>query len=153
MPSRAVLYESGAITVYYRVDGGQRLLIGGRGPMREVTRTDAISHLLAYAIKLWPVLAQTGWGNAWGGRLAMTRDHYPHVHEPARGMLICLGYNGRGVALSSAMGAQLARRIMNPKADFDMPLTGIKGIRLHAFWPLGVRGAIAFGRLGDFLGM
>ena len=36
MPGRSVLYESGAITVYYRVDTGRRLLIGGRGPMREV---------------------------------------------------------------------------------------------------------------------
>ena len=36
MPGRSVLYESGAITVYYRVDAEQRLLIGGRGPMREV---------------------------------------------------------------------------------------------------------------------
>ncbi len=42
MPSRAVLYESGAITVYYRVDAGGRLLIGGRGPQHEVSATAAI---------------------------------------------------------------------------------------------------------------
>ena len=34
MPSRPVLYESGHITVYYRVDQHNRLLMGGRGPMR-----------------------------------------------------------------------------------------------------------------------
>jgi glycine/D-amino acid oxidase-like deaminating enzyme len=153
MPSRCVLYESGAVTVYYRVDAGGRLLIGGRGPMREIQAAAAIPHLLAYARELWPALAQTAWTHAWGGRLAMTQDHYPHVHEPAGGVLVCLGYNGRGVALGTAMGAQLADRIIDPQARFDMPITPLKTIPLHALWPLAVRAAIARGRLSDFLGI
>jgi glycine/D-amino acid oxidase-like deaminating enzyme len=153
MPSRAVLYESGTVTVYYRVDSNQRLLIGGRGPVREISSTMAIPYLLRYANVLWPALAQTGWTHAWGGRLAMTPDHYPHIHEPADGVLICLGYNGRGVAMGTAMGAQLAARILNRSSEFDMPITGMKSIPLHALWPLGVRAAIAHGRLSDFLGI
>jgi glycine/D-amino acid oxidase-like deaminating enzyme len=153
MPSRAVLYESGAITVYYRVDSGGRLLIGGRGPMREIAAATAIPHLTAYARILWPALAQTPWTHAWGGRLAMTPDHYPHVHEPADGVSICLGYNGRGVAMSTAMGAQIARRLADRAASFDMPITPMRSIPLHALWPLGVRAAIAHGRISDFLGL
>jgi glycine/D-amino acid oxidase-like deaminating enzyme len=153
MPSRAVLYESGTVTVYYRVDTGQRLLIGGRGPMREISATSNIPHLLAYARTLWPVLVQAEWSHAWGGRLAMTPDQYPHIHEPAEGVLICLGYNGRGIAMGTAMGAQLARRLMNRSSEFDMPITDMKSIRLHAMWPLAVRAAIAHGRLSDFLGI
>ncbi len=72
MPSRAALYESGAVTVYYRVDTDQRLLIGGRGPQREVSAPSALPHLLAYARTLWPILSETQWTHAWGGRLAMT---------------------------------------------------------------------------------
>ena len=59
MPSRAVLYESGTVTVYYRMDAGQRLLIGGRGPMREIAAISSIPHLPAYASELWPALAGT----------------------------------------------------------------------------------------------
>jgi glycine/D-amino acid oxidase-like deaminating enzyme len=153
MPGRAVLYESGTVTVYYRVDAGQRLLIGGRGPVREISSTAAIPYLLSYARKLWPDLAQTQWTHAWGGRLAMTPDHYPHVHEPAEGVLICLGYNGRGMAMGTAMGAQLASKIVNPSSEFALPVTGMKSIPLHALWPLAVRAAIAHGRLSDFLGI
>ena len=58
MPGRSVLYESGAITVYYRVDARRRLLIGGRGPLREINAAAAIPHLLAYARRLWPMLAE-----------------------------------------------------------------------------------------------
>jgi glycine/D-amino acid oxidase-like deaminating enzyme len=153
MPSRAVLYESGTVTVYYRVDAHQRLLIGGRGPLREVSAASSIPHLLNYARALWPGLEQTPWTHAWGGRLAMTRDQNPHIHEPADGVLICLGYNGRGVAMGTALGAQLARRIMNPASEFDMPISDMKAIRMHALWPLAVKAAIAYGRLTDFLGI
>jgi glycine/D-amino acid oxidase-like deaminating enzyme len=153
MPRRAVLYESGAVTVYYRVDTAQRLLIGGRGPMREISAATAIPHLLAYARALWPALAQAEWSHAWGGRLAMTPDQYLHIHEPADGVLICVGYNGRGVAMGTAMGAQLARRLMDRSSEFDMPITELKGIRLHALWPLAVSAAIAHGRLTDYLGI
>jgi glycine/D-amino acid oxidase-like deaminating enzyme len=153
MPSRAVLYESGAITVYYRIDSDRRLLIGGRGPMREIDSAGAIPHLTAYARELWPILEGVRWTHAWGGRLAMTRDHYPHVHEPERGVLVCLGYNGRGVAMATAMGAQLARRITRPELPFDMPVTDMKTIALHPFWPAGVKAAILYGRMSDFLGL
>jgi glycine/D-amino acid oxidase-like deaminating enzyme len=153
MPGRAVLYESGAITVYYRVDSGQRLLIGGRGPMREIESTDSIRHLLLYAEKLWPALRGVAWPHAWGGRLAMTRDAYPHVHEPAPGVLICLGYNGRGVAMATTMGAQLANRILNPAGGFDMPISSMKPMALHALWPLAVRAAILRGRVSDSFGL
>jgi glycine/D-amino acid oxidase-like deaminating enzyme len=153
MPSRAVLYESGTVTVYYRVDCGRRLLIGGRGPMREISSASAIPYLLAYARTLWPALAAAQWKYAWGGRLAMTPDQYLHIHEPAGGVTACLGYNGRGVAMATAMGAQLARRLMNPSFQFDMPITGMKLIRFHSLWKLAVRAAIAHGRITDFLGI
>jgi glycine/D-amino acid oxidase-like deaminating enzyme len=83
----------------------------------------------------------------------MTTDHYPHVHEPQPGVTICLGYNGRGVAMSTAMGAMLAARIAKPQTRFNMPITDIRGIPFHAFWRTGVRAAIARGRLFDWLGI
>jgi glycine/D-amino acid oxidase-like deaminating enzyme len=153
LPGRAVLYEAGAITVYYRVDRAGRLLIGGRGPQREISSTVPLAHLTDYARRLWPALRGVEWTHAWGGRLAMTRDHYPHLHEPAPGIIACLGYNGRGVAMATTMGAQIAKRILNPAADLDMPITTLRPIGLHAAWPLAVHAAIARGRLCDFLGV
>jgi glycine/D-amino acid oxidase-like deaminating enzyme len=153
LPDRPVLYESGNITVYYRIDSRQRLLIGGRGPMHEIDAPAAIPHLTRYAAKLWPLLEGIDWTHAWGGRLAMTRDHYPHVHEPAPGVLICLGYNGRGVAMATAMGRALADRMAHPTSAFDMPLTPVAPLPLHAFWPVVVKAAILSGRVRDFLGI
>jgi glycine/D-amino acid oxidase-like deaminating enzyme len=153
MPARPVLYESGAVTVYYRIDGAGRLLIGGRGPMSEISSVASAPHLPAYARELWPALRSVAWTHAWGGRLAMTADRYPHIIEPAPGVIACLGYNGRGVALSTSMGGQIANRIMDRTAQFDMPITSIKTIAFHRLWPLAVRAEIARGRLCDMLGL
>ncbi len=153
MPSRSVLYESGAVTVYYRVDQAGRLLLGGRGPQREIEDARPIAYLLRYARRLWPQLAGVRFTHAWGGRLAMTADHYPHVHEPEPGLHVALGYNGRGVALATRVGAALAARILEPGLPFDLPITPVRPIRLHAAWPLAVRAAILRGRLRDRLGL
>lgn len=154
MPTRSVLYESGHITVYYRIDQHNRLLMGGRGPMRWINAPSDVAYLMRYAERLWPQLKGATWTHGWNSRLAITKDHYPHVHEPAESVLISLGCNGRGVALSTAMGPQLARRLTGgPNAELDMPVTGIKPIPMHAFWPVAVTGAVISGRVRDRLGI
>jgi len=153
LPGRSVAYEIGAITHYYRVDASQRLLFGGRGPMREVSEAASIKHLLAHARQLWPATEALEWTHVWGGQLAMTTDHYPHIHEPQPGVTICVGYNGRGVAMAALMGALLAARIVDTSARFDMPISSLRRIPLHAFWRTGVRAAIIRGRCNDWLGI
>jgi len=154
MPTRSVLYESGHITVYYRVDASNRLLMGGRGPMQWIRDPSAVAYLTHYAARLWPALRGVRWTHGWNSRLAMTADHYPHVHEPGPGALVYLGCNGRGVALATAMGQQLARRLIGGEtAEIDMPITAPKPIRLHALWPVAVRSVVAYGRIRDRLGL
>jgi glycine/D-amino acid oxidase-like deaminating enzyme len=154
MPTRSVLYESGHITVYYRVDASNRLLMGGRGPMHWIRDPSAVAYLMRYAVRLWPALGGIRWTHGWNSRLAMTADHYPHVHEPGPGALVYLGCNGRGVALATAMGQQLAKRLMGGEtAAIDMPITGVKPIRFHALWPVAVKSAVLLGRIRDRLGV
>jgi glycine/D-amino acid oxidase-like deaminating enzyme len=154
MPTRSSVYEIGGVTVYYRFDSDNRLLIGGRSVQRDVTAPAALRYLAQYAERLWPVLRDINWTHGWSGRLAYTQDHYPHIHEPDDGVLICLGYNGRGIAMASAMGPQLARRAMGGRtAEIDMPITTIKEIPFHALWPSAVAARVAYGRIRDLLGL
>ena len=154
LPSRSCVYESGRITVYYRVDAQNRLLIGGRGPMRPISRPEDIAYLTAYARRLWPALAEVRWTHAWNSRLAITRDHWPHLHEPSENALIYLGCNGRGVALATAIAEQLAARLIKGSdATLDLPVVSQKPIRFHRLWPLAVRSVVLHGRLMDRLGL
>ncbi|OJF91060.1 NAD(P)/FAD-dependent oxidoreductase [Pararhizobium antarcticum] len=154
LPQRPVLYESSHITVYYRLDRQNRLLMGGRGPQRSFAGDTApVSYLIRHAERLWPEMKDIRWSHAWNGQLAVTPDHLPHVHEPSPDVLLYLGCNGRGVALATTMGQQLASRLVQGKdAAFDLPISPITPMRFHAFWPMGVHTAMLWGRLRDAMG-
>ncbi|HYZ22366.1 MAG TPA: FAD-binding oxidoreductase, partial [Rhodopila sp.] len=154
MPARAVLYEIGNVTVYYRVGTDNRLLMGGRSVQRDISRPAELGYLIRYALRLWPVLRGVRWTHAWSGQVAITPDHYPHVHEPHETVLACLGYNGRGVAMSTAMGPELARRVLGGRvADIAMPVTSIREIPLHGLWRPALAARVAYGRMRDWLGL
>jgi len=154
MPTRSALYEMGNVTVYYRKDRDGRVLMGGRSVQRDASRPEELRYLIEYAIRLWPALRDVRWTHAWSGQLAITRDHYPHIHEPDETVLACLGYNGRGVAMSTAMGPELARRVVGGRAaEIAMPITGIRTIPLHGLWKSMVRARVVYGGVRDFLGI
>jgi len=73
------------------------------------------------------------------------------VHQLAPGLLTYLGCNGRGVALTTVMGGELARRLLAEEAA--LPLSPPEPIRLHRFWRLGVAAAVAKGRVLDRMGL
>ncbi len=152
LPARPVLYEHESITVYYRLDAANRLLMGGRSRQRPADDPSALADLTAYATRLWPFLGEPRWSHGWNGQLAITADHYPHFHEPAPNLIACLGYNGRGIAMATAMGGEIARPIAGtPARDLDMPVTEIRPLPLHGLWRVGVTARIAYGRLRNTL--
>jgi glycine/D-amino acid oxidase-like deaminating enzyme len=154
VPFRGAVYETGRITVYYRLDEGNRLLIGGRGPQRDLGAPEALGYLVEHAERLWPQLRGQGWAQGWNGQLGYTADHYPHVHALAPGLYSCFGYNGRGVAMASHMGRLLAGLLAEGEAAaFDMPITPMRRIAFHRFWRLGVWSEIWRGRVLDRLGL
>lgn len=154
MPRRSAVYELGRITVYYRMDRQNRLVIGGRGPQAPINDTTPIRWITQYAAKLWPQLRDVAWTHGWNGQIAVTPDHYPHLHEPAPGLIAALGYNGRGVAMATAMGGQVARRLLGAMPEqLDMPMTSIRPMPFHGFWKLGVMAKVWEGRVLDKLGL
>ncbi|NVN43222.1 FAD-binding oxidoreductase [Asaia siamensis] len=150
LSQRESLYELGEITTYYRVDAEGRLLMGGRSASRDLEGAKAFPYLMARARRLWPELQKLEWETGWNGQLALTLDHYPHLHRPEPGLLACLGYNGRGVAMATLMGQNLAEMAQGGATLF--PERPIKPIPLHFAWKAGVVAGIMKGRIKDRLG-
>ena len=151
-PIRASLYELGKTTTYYRLDRQNRVLMGGRSAQRPIEGPEELGFLRRYAERLWPQMKGIRWTHGWNGQLAVTADSYPHIHEPAPGVTACLGYNGRGVAMASAMGPQLTKRILGgSQAEIDMPITDLKPVPFHGLWRTAVAARIAYGRIRDYL--
>jgi glycine/D-amino acid oxidase-like deaminating enzyme len=127
--------------------------MGGRGRQRQALEAEDYRHLVSYARALWPDLGGIEWTHWWNGQFAVTPDFLPRLHAPAPGLYIMLGYSGRGLALSSAMGAELASLLAGaPAESMPLPVSPIRPLPFHRFWRLGVYAGVARGRLLDRLG-
>ncbi len=149
LPHGSVLYEVAHNTVYYRLDAHNRLLMGGEGLQRDVSRFEEAQALMNYTVRLFPRLSSVQWTHVWNGQLAVTADLHVHMHEPAENVHICLGYSGRGVGMGTAMGRVLADRIVGARReDLPMPVTDIKTISFHRFHRIGVMTRLLYGGSG-----
>ena len=111
LPGGQATSDSRRIVLYYRLDHTGRFLLGGRGPMREPDGPQDWAHLETMMGRVFPQLKGVAHRLSLGRPGRATRDHLPHLHEPAPGLLIDIGCMGRGVALQSAMGRAMAAYI------------------------------------------
>jgi glycine/D-amino acid oxidase-like deaminating enzyme len=152
LPSRSSLYEISARYIYYRVDEAGRFLMGGRSVMRDTHEPADYAVLVRHARELFPALASVRWTHCWNGQVAVTPDELPHLHEPEPGLAIALGYNGRGVAMATAVGRMLARRMAGAPAEaLDLPVTPVRPMPLHGFWRIGVAAEMAWSAMKERL--
>jgi glycine/D-amino acid oxidase-like deaminating enzyme len=86
--------------------------------------------------------------------VALTRDHYPHLHEVSPGLMAGLGYNGRGVAIATAMGRVLARWAEGAgPGDLDFPVSPLRPLPFAFARSVAIEAEIARLRLLDKLGL
>lgn len=150
LPGGHPVSDSRRIVIYYRKSPDGRLVLGGRGPMREPSSKADWSHLHRALLRLYPALASLKIERRWFGRVAMTPDHLPHVHEAEPGLLAVAGCNGRGVGLMAALGRYIADWAGSGDRDaLPLPVTPIRPIPFHRFRRIGVASTIAWYRLLD----
>ncbi len=152
LPEGHVSSDARNLLLYYRIDHEGRLLMGGRGSFREPKEGDVAdwSHLEHAVAKLFPQAAGIPFVHRWCGHVAITRDYLPHLHEPAPGLLIDIGCQGRGVGLQTRMGQALAEYVAtgNPQALPVQP-SGIAPFPLFALRRFYVSAVVAWYRLTD----
>lgn len=150
LPGGQPVSDSRHIVVYYRRTADGRLILGGRGRMGLPHRDGDWAHLERTIRRLFPSLPPQPIERRWFGRVAMTPDHLPHVHEPEPGLLAVAGCQGRGVGLMTAMGGCLAEYLTSrdPEA-LPFSITPIRPIPFHAFRSIGVAAVIAWYRTLD----
>jgi len=82
--------------------------------------------------------------------VAITPDRYPHFHQLGPDYWSAVGFNGRGVALSLAIGRELARAINGADIkDLALPLSDPKPVRFHGLVRKMARTALPYYRWRD----
>ena len=147
-----VASDSRRLLLYFRRDAQGRLLMGGRGQFSEPRSASDWSHLERSVQLLFPQLKGIEYEYRWAGRIAITADFLPHVHEPAPGLTIALGYNGRGIAMATTLGKHLAARLCgDTSAAFPFPATPIRPIPLHGLQRFYIAAGVTWYRMLDAL--
>jgi glycine/D-amino acid oxidase-like deaminating enzyme len=117
---------------YTSIDDAGRQVFGGRGLLRDPRGERDFAHLHAGIAEVFPQVKGVDITFRWSGRLAVTMDKVPHVHEPEPGLLMALGYNGRGVAAASALGTGVGTYAWTgDDAALPFPISGLNQIPFH----------------------
>lgn len=147
-----VTSDSRRLLVYYRRDQEGRLVLGGRGPASAPADTSEWAHVERALELMFPMLKGIRYEYRWHGKIAMTADFMPHVHQPEPGLTIALGYNGRGVAMGTAMGKLLAAHLGTESlGPMPFPITPIRPIPLHQLQRFYMGAGVLWYRLLDAL--
>ncbi len=152
LPEGHTISDTRRMIMYARRGPGGRVVFGGIGYRRPFGDLGGRRWLLQDVARIFPSLRDVTWTHFWGGRIALTTDRVPHLHEPAPGMTAGLGFNGRGVAMSLVMGNALAERALgaDPKS-LPFPVSPIRPIAFRNTQVAGSGIAMSWLRLLDRL--
>ncbi|NMM45850.1 FAD-binding oxidoreductase [Rhodospirillaceae bacterium KN72] len=126
--------ETRRVLSYCRVDKEGRFVMGARGALDGTLTDAAFSRPLERLQEIFPTLKGEEIVYRWNGKVAITPDHFPRIMEVAPGVGSALGWNGRGVAITTAMGPVLADWMTGtPASELPFPVTAPRPIPFHVF--------------------
>lgn len=154
LSGRQAVSDSRRLLLYYRMDADGRFIMGGRGTYGDRGTRSRFNALRQITRKMFPQIEDVDWQHSWGGFVAMTADHYPHLTLAGENILAGLGYNGRGIAMATAMGKVMSDWATGiPASELDFPITPARPIPLHGLRKLGVSATVLRYQAMDWIGL
>lgn len=151
VPSGICSSETRRLAFYFRQSPDGRLMFGGRGAIGDAENPAFFGALVSAMHRTFPATRDLQIAHRWSGQVALTLDGLPHIHEPQPGLLIGIGYNGRGIAMATLMGRWLVDKALDGAAP-PLPVTPIVPIPFHRFRKPGVQMGIAWAWMRDKMG-
>lgn len=131
------------------IEEGGRLVTGGMAPLTQMGARSWLPGLLARRLqRIFPQLAPARFEFAWTGRASLTEDFLPRLFEPAPGWFAPITCNGRGIALSTALGLRIGRWLATG-GEAPLPLSAPRPIPLHALAAKAPQLLLPLGMLAD----
>ena len=151
LPQGHALSDTQGDLYFYRFDANGRLVTGG-GLIVPFGWEGRIRARITERVKrVFPQIGDVQFDYIWWGYVAATDDKMPHVYELAPGVLSWTGCNGRGVALATALGRELAKASNGtPLGEIAAPVEKkLRQIAGHEFRAFGIAWTMAQNRLRD----
>ena len=150
LPEGHSISDSRRVLWSFRKDRYGRLVCGA-APVFTTDVRRSIPGMVAGHIKtVFPQVGEVRLEHIWDGRIAVTTDRLPHLHDVAEGVHAGLGYSGRGIAMATGMGKLLAERVRGKAlADLPVPASPVRPLPVHALSIPIARLTIAWQRWQD----
>lgn len=135
---------------FYRFDTAGRLVTGGALMLSIGWENRIRARIAARVQSVFPQAGRVTFPQAWWGYVGITKDRMPHVHELAPGVLAWIGCNGRGLALGTAIGKEMAAVCAGRRLeDSALPISRMKPIAAHGLVARFAPVALAYYRTWD----
>lgn len=132
LPGRQAVSDTRGDLRFFRYDARNRLITGGV-VMGNYNVAERVKHKTARNLaEAFPSLGEPEISHVWSGYIGMTWDRFPRVHKLGENGWAWIGCNGRGVALGTALGREIARAIDGePVQELALPLTKPTPLPFH----------------------
>jgi glycine/D-amino acid oxidase-like deaminating enzyme len=133
IPGRQAMSDTHGELYFARYDARNRLVTGGAviGPGNKPERLKAM--VAERLQRLWPQIGPVQFDYVWNGYVGMTTDFLPRIHRLGPDAYGWTGCNGRGVALSIALGDELSKAVRGvAESDLALPFSDPAPIPAHS---------------------
>jgi glycine/D-amino acid oxidase-like deaminating enzyme len=133
LPGRQSMTDTRRLFSGIRVHASGRLHLSVDGPAFNVVGNAFKDAATERVRKLFPQIGDFEWDEIWRGWVGVTVNEYPRLLDMGEGRFGAYGYSGRGLALGTLLGRELARHISgNHPDDLVLPLTSPEPIHWRA---------------------
>jgi glycine/D-amino acid oxidase-like deaminating enzyme len=152
LPGRQPVTDSRGDAHVFHYDSAGRLITGGTFIFPVNWQSRLVRHAKQVLSSTFPQIQSPEFEleHVWRGKIAMTTDVLPHIHQLAPNVYSWVGCNARGITLSVQMGAVLADAL-NEVSTQDWALQPVKMeiIPAHAFSRLMTSIMLGYYRVRD----
>ncbi|WP_298359308.1 FAD-binding oxidoreductase [uncultured Litoreibacter sp.] len=132
LPGKVTISDSRLAIYFARYDRDGRLIFGCVGSSERVDHLGGFHRVKRGLKTVFPQIADIPVERKWAGRIAVTPEMMPHIHEPAPGITAGIGFSGRGIAMTSVMGRALSAKLLGTQAgDLPFPIQPVTPIPFH----------------------
>lgn len=134
LPAGHALSDTRGDLYFFRFDANGRLITGGALMLGHDWERRIRARIGRRVAAVYPQIGVPQFDYVWWGYIGMTADKAPHVHELAPGVTGWNGCNGRGVALATVIGRELAKQAIGTAwRSIPLPLSPLRPIPAYAF--------------------
>jgi glycine/D-amino acid oxidase-like deaminating enzyme len=145
LPGKQAVTDTRKLTSGVRLHADGRIHVSSDGPRFGPEGRPDLASPTRRILAMFPQLGSIEWEIVWSGWIDLTPSQFPELHELAPGLLAGLGYSGRGIALATVMGREMARYATGAAAkEVAFAITKPKPVPLGRFYPLGINAAMAW---------